>query len=72
MDNELKPCPFCGGRAIIVPTLLILNESGGPCWTAGCTDSDCISYWKLQEKQPKQTRGEAVSAWNRRAGNERL
>ncbi len=56
MTDELKPCPFCGGEALIDGDLLgaswvICRECGA---SGAQEDSDA----------------EAIAAWNRRAGQE--
>ena len=61
--NELKPCPFCGGEAII------MQENN---WWVACTDctaeigfdgmtdtSGCFGHYN--------TEAEAIEAWNTRA-----
>jgi len=51
---DLKPCPFCGGKAI-----LLRPEGGRPfvcCQTNFCTG-------------PKATPEAAIAAWNARAGD---
>ena len=54
-EIELKPCPFCGGKAYVYPT-----EHG---WSAQC--EDCWSTGA-----DKETREEAAAAWNHRAESE--
>lgn len=51
--EELKPCPFCGGKdiSIINHTAMGYWASCGPCGAIGPT---------------RQTEEEAVEAWNRR------
>ena len=67
MPSELKPCPFCGGEAKVVPYKLFSKalkawkvESYGVvcknCHTSGYT------FWETEEH--------AVRAWNRRADND--
>ena len=51
---ELKPCPFCGGKANIMRFSII---SGAYCFCMGC-----------HVKMPNSlTREEAIEAWNRRS-----
>ena len=51
---ELKPCPFCGGKANIMRFSII---SGAYCFCMGC-----------HVKMPNSlTREDAIEAWNRRA-----
>jgi hypothetical protein len=55
VPDALLPCPFCGGKALIGPTL---DDK----WFAECWADDCCAislYW--------QTKAEAITAWNTRA-----
>ena len=55
MGTELKPCPFCGGKASIMRYHYIDNASY--CYCTAC-----------KVKMPNSlTRKEAIEAWNRRA-----
>jgi Lar family restriction alleviation protein len=54
MAEELKPCPFCGGDA-----MLITPPFSRP--YVACLDNFCSG--------PKETPDKAVAAWNRRAGD---
>ena len=56
-EPKLKPCPFCGGEAIV--NLLL----GKYCITCtGCMGGIFPASW--------QTREEAIEAWNRRANDD--
>ncbi len=56
MENELKPCPFCGGKALCTnPTT----------WMAWCTKCGAVGPWKL-------TYQEAIEAWNGRNNNREM
>ena len=66
--SELKPCPFCGGEAIINEIephthvfATFMPDYGGSTFIecTGCTYA--ISG---------QTKDEAIAAWNRRVGGE--
>ena len=62
---ELKPCPFCGGEAEIVPHRFY-NERHGRFETQnyGVECSSChTSGWLWWETEQR-----AIEAWNRRAG----
>ena len=65
MDDELKPCPFCGGMAIIFPLdktegLRIMHEFKQPYYRAYCQNKcGCIMG-------DFTTRMEAVKRWNGR------
>ena len=50
MESELKPCPFCGGRA---------KMYNWGVWGVRCTDCGAGSDWDIEEHK-------AIEAWNRR------
>lgn len=56
-DNDLNPCPFCGGKALLWP-----SYPGG--WQVGCANDDCeVQCWVSSRKDEA-----AVAAvWNQRA-----
>lgn len=58
MSEELKPCPFCGGEAYIVPGRVLGYHIG--CDGDGCPGNIGRSYLYLSEKV-------AIKAWNHRA-----
>jgi hypothetical protein len=76
MSNELKPCPFCGGEAVIDhyqwrdnSELPVPHDT----WQIGCAkeatkDYCCIG--RLCHIRGYNTEGEAIAAWNRRANDE--
>ena len=52
MNDKLKPCPFCGGEAII-------DGCDETLWIVICKECNAsIGY--------KETKEEAIEAWNRR------
>lgn len=54
MSNKLKPCPFCGGHAII-------DGCDGGDWIVICNECNAsIGY--------KETKQEAIEEWNWRIG----
>lgn len=59
---ELKPCPFCGGKAV-------LNTEYGfiACGNDSCFMT-CSINWGNRAMDRVKTRAEAIAAWNRRAG----
>lgn len=58
MPSELKPCPFCGGKA----KLIEIQEVG--CFRVLCEDcpTSVGKYWYYKKQ-------DAIKAWNRRADN---
>jgi Lar family restriction alleviation protein len=76
-DNELKPCPFCKGKAEIKRG----NAYYVPCVYAHCTECGATMpkvpinhLFYTQGKQVRLTEEQAtmkaINAWNRRARNE--
>lgn len=62
VDEELKPCPFCGGKAKVYTGeefFLIGNEKCNSVFCESCQAT--IRYF--------QTSKEAMNAWNRRENN---
>lgn len=57
MENELKPCPFCGGEKPIV-------RHGKYMWWIECSEDACRA-----SSGGKPRKNEAIEAWNRRAGD---
>lgn len=53
---DLKPCPFCGGKVMVVPGLV-----------AGVTMIFCRKCGATISFQGKEETNQAVGAWNRRA-----
>ena len=56
-NNELKPCPFCGGEAIIEA------QDGGQ-WTEVLCKEGCLT--KEQTLGEELHREKAITAWNTR------
>ena len=54
--EELKPCPFCGGKAEIV--------DNGDFVDVSCKDYTCRGWANSLDRKTKQ---EAIEDWNRRA-----
>ena len=58
--SELKPCPFCGGEAALVPTLKTTVRE----WFVTCNNLEC-SVLACRTKR-YYTEAEAIAAWNTR------
>ena len=60
MSEELKPCPFCGGRAGIKITQHVPR---GYDYTPQCKNPHCCGrlYKKFEDRET------AIKMWNRRA-----
>jgi len=67
---ELKPCPFCGGKAIMVTTggmaFMSVKHKDPDTHVVTCNNSECLVRPRLLNKGYK-TSADAVAAWNRRA-----
>ena len=61
MNDKLKPCPFCGGRPIIVYNAKRKNvyESEIKGTAIGCENCNATIFYR--------SRRLAIEAWNRRA-----
>lgn len=64
---ELKPCPFCGGEAEVIPHKFFSEKL--KLWKVDSYGVECknchtsgYQFWGCEEQ--------AVNAWNRRADNE--
>lgn len=60
MGEQLKPCPFCGGKAEIINA----DECGPDAWTVHCTVCWCSSVVMTAVKD--DVRGDLVAKWNTR------
>lgn len=58
--TKLKPCPFCGGKARLVPY-------GDEHYFVSCTNIKCCAT----AGRHMQNKDEAIKAWNRRDGEEK-
>jgi Lar family restriction alleviation protein len=61
MQNELKPCPFCGGKARYVYSMPFNAVKCPKCKIFGPTVID--TYEQADGKE------ESIQLWNRRANN---
>lgn len=64
MGVEIKPCPFCGGEASHYHHP---DRSGWPNTDWVCCENDSCGCMTCAH----ETRGQAISAWNRRAPTDR-
>lgn len=66
VDDELKPCPFCGGAVEI--SVFVSEEDGSELY--GVTCDSCGLYADFSEgiKELETARIRTVMAWNRRFG----
>ena len=60
---ELKPCPFCGGKAILTHDLAGLGASIIRCEKCGLESVRFIKSFEVASDD------EAIKYWNRRADN---
>ena len=67
MNEEIKPCPFCGGEAELgggienwTPTFYDPDSGGDPYWLS-CKSCGAAMYGSFYEAH------EAITAWNTRA-----
>lgn len=65
---KLKTCPFCGGEAELCQQRQIGKPDFG-FYTVACKTCDCPMY---SGASSYPTEYDAVTAWNRRAGEENV
>ena len=58
MNEELKPCPFCGGNKVALTTFV--SEFCINTYQVICCDCNCCGA-------PKRSEEKAIETWNRRA-----
>lgn len=63
MENDLKPCPFCGGEAMLCSTTSYQGEIS---YFVKCNLISCAMFGGGRFFK---TFSQAVKAWNRRAGD---
>ena len=65
--TELKPCPFCGGKAILVALSVC---SGYIACIAEC-HFESAKFWDnmLEHEEEKKWFKKAIEAWNRRVND---
>lgn len=64
-ENELKPCPFCGGRAVLRRGNK--NKHG---YFVLCTECNARSGFECDKYTSRQDNAQlAIEAWNRRKDN---
>ena len=64
--QELKPCPFCGGKSVV-----IFSWSRPTICSPSCANGDCPGYNMEQDEQggfaaEYGTKAAAIEAWNTR------
>lgn len=58
--EELKPCPFCGRKAVLLDHVQITSENR---YTIGCEDEWCIGHYVGYPMEEQR----AIDAWNKRS-----
>lgn len=72
-ETELKPCPFCGGEAVLYHQSSKYTNFDGDyvyCMKCGCRTRFFECYGGTGKKH-EDTEKEATNAWNRRSDNEK-
>lgn len=63
-EIKLKPCPFCGGEAILKRDRIGL-------YCVKCTNCGCMTTYQFDFGEGEETsKRKAADVWNRRADNE--
>ncbi len=63
-NNNILPCPFCGGPAVLHQVEASPPEIPAPWWAIDCPQANDCSVWPTAFGD---TTEEAIAAWNRRA-----
>lgn len=75
MDEELKPCPFCGGKAEIRTTYEVLKTTTRSLFSYVRCERCFAQTWEYSYKNTEHTKAipieSAIKAWNMRAGKVR-
>ena len=76
MAQELKPCPFCGGKAELRTRVLERERKDEPLYSFVCCTSCFASgpnfHYKDIDRTGINPTDEAAKAWNKRAGKETM
>ena len=59
--EELKPCPFCGGEAVIKPWVDDID-----CFCVGCLNEECHGEIQTDGEFGYHNKKNAAEAWNTR------
>ncbi len=65
MSQELKPCPFCGGKAL--PAEVEQIEHSGWVGRIECEECDAVLSHQYSFNSPGKAGTEVIAAWNKRA-----
>lgn len=65
--TELKPCPCCGPKAFITPSIKCDPQAGKHCWTAELRCHECGLNISRTAATEQEALYEAIKAWNTRA-----
>lgn len=63
MMDKLKPCPFCGGEAILIKASEQDSRLPLIMYDVACNNSDCLVNPNTENRELKE---EAIKAWNTR------
>jgi Lar family restriction alleviation protein len=67
-----KPCPFCGGKRLLVSKSDCSWHEPAFAYSVGCAGADCHGHIFALGHDLFKTEKEAVEAWNERAEDDKI
>ena len=65
--GELKPCPFCGGEAIIKVDFRLVASGEDDVYLVGCRDYECRGFVFIGPHYMSESK--AIEAWSKRVND---
>ena len=66
LNEELKPCPFCGQKAEIIREVIVAGYDYYLRYHVGCVNPNCMVQPQTRMKAFEEGIPEMIELWNRR------